>query len=79
MKRLLGFLVLLPLAAWAQGPFDGGWKVNVNNAQFAQKPEVQVLKDGRFACSTCNPKIDIKGGRLRPDGSWGKSLRHARR
>lgn len=60
MKRLLGLLVLLPLAVWAQGPFDGTWKVNVKNAQFSQKPEVIVLKDGRYSCSTCNPKIDIK-------------------
>ena len=52
--------LLLPVFAAAQSPFDGTWKTNMNNVQFPTKPDVYVLKDGRYQCKTCVPPIDIK-------------------
>jgi len=60
MRKLLGFVLLLPLFAWAQSPFDGTWKINLKNAQFAQKPDTFVLQKGEYTCSTCIPKIAVK-------------------
>jgi hypothetical protein len=61
MKRLLLFLVLLPILAWAaQGPFDGTWKVDINKVQFPEKAEKWVLQKGAYECSTCVPAINIK-------------------
>jgi hypothetical protein len=60
MKKLLLVFLLVPFLAWAQSPFDGTWKVNLANAQFSQKPDTFVLQNGKYTCSTCIPKIDIK-------------------
>lgn len=60
MKKLFAILLLLPLFAWAQSPFDGTWKVNVNTAHLAEKPETFALQKGEYTCSTCIPKIAIK-------------------
>lgn len=60
MKKLaFVFILLLPLLVWAQSPFDGTWKVNLGSAQFSEKPDVFVLQDGRYTCSTCMVKIDV--------------------
>jgi hypothetical protein len=61
MKKLILLVVALPLAiAWAQGPFDGTWKADLSKLKFPEKPDVFVLKDGRYKCSTCIPtKIDV--------------------
>jgi hypothetical protein len=62
IERILAgvaLLVLLPLPAWA-GPFDGTWRIDSNNAQLDPKPWDQTLANGRYKCTTCEPKIDIK-------------------
>jgi len=60
VKKLLGLFLLLPLFAWGQSPFDGTWKIDLNNAQLSQKPEQFQLKDGQYTCSTCVPKESVK-------------------
>jgi len=45
---------------WAQTPFDGTWKIDVKNIQFPEKPEVWVIQNGTYVCSTCDPKINVK-------------------
>jgi hypothetical protein len=61
MKKSLFAILLLPILAWAaQSPFDGTWKVDLNTAQFPEKPQVIVLQNGTFQCSTCDPKINVK-------------------
>ncbi len=61
MKKLL--LVTLLLAGTlvsAQNPFDGTWKADLSKLKFPAKPDVIVLKDGRYKCPTCIPtKIDV--------------------
>jgi hypothetical protein len=61
MKKLVLFVLALPLAmAWAQSPFDGTWKADLSKLKFPEKPDVLLLKDGRYKCSTCIPtKIDV--------------------
>ena len=64
MKKLLLFGLLIALVvslpAIAQNAFDGTWKFNLNDAQFAKKPDVFVLQDGMYHCKTCVPPIDVK-------------------
>jgi hypothetical protein len=61
MKKLLGLvLMMLPLAAFAQSAIDGTWKIDLNKAQMDSKPRVLQLKDGMYACLTCDAKTQIK-------------------
>ena len=62
-KRILfGLLlaILVSIPASAQSAFDGTWKFNLNDAQFAKKPDVFLLKDGMYQCKTCVPPINVK-------------------
>lgn len=61
MKNLIVFLLALcPLLAFAQSKFDGTWRVKLDSAQLSTKPQVFLLKDGMYSCSTCTPKINVK-------------------
>ena len=40
MKKLLFVLLLVPVLAWAQSPFDGTWKVDLSKAKLPKKPDV---------------------------------------
>jgi len=56
----LCLLLLCPVSAMAEGPFDGTWKVDMSKVQMPKKPDVLVLKDGMYDCTTCVPPISIK-------------------
>ena len=61
MKRVLGLILLmLPLAAFAQSAIDGTWKIDLNKAKMDSKPRVFELKDGMYACLTCDAKTKVK-------------------
>ena len=64
MKKLLfaGMLLglVLPVAAFAQSPLDGTWKVDLNKVQTPSKPDVYVLKDGVYECRSCKPAYRVK-------------------
>jgi hypothetical protein len=64
MKKLFqaGLLIALfmPAAAIAQSNIDGTWKIDLNKAQFSQKPDVLLLQGGMYECSTCIPVVKIK-------------------
>jgi hypothetical protein len=67
MKKLLFLLLLLPVLAWAQSPFDGTWKVDMSKAKLPKKPDEYLLKDGMYECKTCKPEIKIKAdGQMQP-------------
>jgi hypothetical protein len=57
---LLSGMLLLPLLASAQSPFDGTWKVDMNKVDFPKKPDVYLLQNGMYQCKTCVPPIDVK-------------------
>lgn len=50
----------LPVQAFADSPFDGTWKADLNSVHFSKKPDVYVLKDGMYDCKTCTPPYKIK-------------------
>jgi len=64
MKKLLPFVMLIllltPGLAMAQSAFDGTWKVDLKTAQFPTKPDIFLLQDGMYHCSSCVPPVDIK-------------------
>jgi hypothetical protein len=61
MKRVLGIvLLMLPLTVFAQSGIEGTWKIDLNKAQLDSKPRVLELKDGMYACLTCDAKTKIK-------------------
>jgi len=43
----------------ASSVFDGTWKADLSQMQAPKKPEVYLLKDGRYECKTCAPPISI--------------------
>lgn len=45
-----------PQAA-AAGGIEGTWKADLATAQFEDQPDVYLLKDGQYNCSTCNPPL----------------------
>lgn len=53
-------ILLMPVLASAQSPFDGTWKVNMDKVDWSKKPDVYVLQNGMYQCKTCVPPIDIK-------------------
>ncbi len=59
-KFLLAFVLPLPMLAAAQSPFNGTWKVNLNQANFSPKPDVYVLAKGMYSCNTCAPPYTVK-------------------
>ncbi|MGO9518683.1 MAG: hypothetical protein ACLPND_16745 [Candidatus Korobacteraceae bacterium] len=75
MKKLLFAgavsLMVLPMLATAQSPFDGTWKFDVNSMQFDKKPDEYLLQNGMYDCKTCKPPISIKA-----DGSDQKVTGH---
>ena len=53
-------LLLMPLLARAQSPFDGTWKVDMNKVDFPKKPYVYSLQNGMYECKSCVPPIEVK-------------------
>jgi hypothetical protein len=49
----------LATPALAASPFDGTWKIDIASAKQSQKPDVIVLKDGIYECSTCVPALKV--------------------
>ncbi len=60
MKKLMLLLLVLPVLALGQSPFDGTWKVDAGTAQIAAKPDVYVLQNGMYDCKSCVPPYKIK-------------------
>jgi hypothetical protein len=53
-------IALAPCAAFAASPFDGNWKISPSHIQFSKKPNVYVITDSSYTCSTCVPAYTIK-------------------
>ena len=71
---LLGLLLLVSGAAWAQEgfPLDGTWRGEVVNKDGSHRTIVLVMQyDGKQVNGTMNPgpdSIDFSGGKLTPEG-----------
>ena len=46
-------------ASAATGAIDGTWKADLSSVQIDAKPDVLLLKDGTFSCSTCTPPLTL--------------------
>lgn len=69
LVRSLFFGIVLSVAvpAAAASPFDGTWKIDVKSAQLPKKPDVLLLKNGVYTCSSCTPAFTVKA-----DGTFHK-------
>lgn len=56
-------VLLAPALTLAQSVFDGTWKMDVNTAKFASKPQVLLVQNGVYECKSCTPPT-----RIRADG-----------
>jgi hypothetical protein len=74
MRTLLPTLILVlsPLAALAGSAFDGTWKTNLESFKATGKPDVYLLADGEYTCSSCSPELKVKA-----DGAEHKVSGHA--
>ncbi|TRW17982.1 hypothetical protein [Glacieibacterium frigidum] len=54
----LAFAVAAP--ALAASPFDGTWKGDTSSAKLPTKPDVILIKDGTYLCSSCVPVFKVK-------------------
>jgi hypothetical protein len=52
-------LLLLPVLALADSPFDGTWKGDLSTAKVSAKPDVFLLQDGAYTCKTCTPPVKV--------------------
>jgi len=61
MKRLFLVVVMLAaIAAFAQSPFDGTWKVIPSKVEFSPKPYEYKVANGNWTCASCVPKYTVK-------------------
>jgi hypothetical protein len=72
-KVLMSALLLAPAAALAASAFDGTWKMRVDSIQVTGKPDVWVIAEGIYSCSSCDPPVD----KLPADGAFHKVSGHA--
>ncbi len=49
-----------PAISFAQSPFDGTWRVNMNESKISPKPVGFYLSQGWYHCTTCNPQFDVQ-------------------
>ena len=49
-----------PRLSAGQSPFDGTWRILVDQSRFSSKPMVVFLSEGWFHCRSCNPQLDVR-------------------
>jgi hypothetical protein len=66
LTRFASFLTFLAPALWmlpssfAQSPFDGTWRANLDQSKLSPRPTVVTLSNGIYICESCAPKIHVK-------------------
>jgi hypothetical protein len=60
MRILNAALLLVPGAALAASAFDGTWKTNLDSMRVVGRPDVYLLADGEYTCSSCSPELKVK-------------------
>ena len=54
-------------ASAATGSIAGTWKADLSTVQMDNKPDVFLLKDGTYSCSTCTPPLTVAAdGKFHP-------------
>ncbi len=64
VRLAIGFAVLFgatqsPTTSIAQSPFEGTWRILIDQSRFSPTPMVTFLSEGWFHCKSCNPQLDI--------------------
>ena len=54
-----GALLILPLLALADSPFDGTWKGDLSTARVSSRPDAFLLQNGTYTCKTCTPPVKV--------------------
>ncbi len=60
MRMWLVVALLWPATLLAQSPFDGTWIAKTESVHFPRKPEVYLLQNGTYTCTSCVPRIEVK-------------------
>jgi hypothetical protein len=60
MKKIMFVFLLITAMGWAQSPFDGTWKIDMNKSKLPKKPDVYLLQSGMYECKSCIPPVNIK-------------------
>jgi hypothetical protein len=60
MRTVVAALLLVPAAALASSAFDGTWKTNLDSLKVTGKPDVYLLANGEYTCSSCYPELKVK-------------------
>lgn len=60
MKILTAALLLAPAGALASSALDGTWKTNLESIKVSGRPDVYLLVDGEYTCSSCDPELKVK-------------------
>ncbi|HVN44844.1 MAG TPA: hypothetical protein VMT66_06285 [Steroidobacteraceae bacterium] len=63
---------MVPATAFAASAFDGTWKQNLDSVKTTGKPDVYLLANGEYLCSSCSPELKVKA-----DGAEHKVSGHA--
>jgi hypothetical protein len=50
----------VPALTFAQSPFDGTWRINMNQSKISPKPIGFYLSQGWYHCTTCVPTYDVQ-------------------
>jgi len=64
--RLIACALFLILTLWApasslaQSPFNGTWRINMDQTKMSPKPVVFSVNHGMYDCFHCNPQIHVR-------------------
>jgi len=59
MKTLFSLMLIFSGTVLAQTPFDGTWVAKMETVQLPQSPQVYLLQNAVYECSSCIPKIKV--------------------
>ncbi len=48
----------------AESRFDGTWRIDLTKSESSAKPDVYLLQDNKYRCTTCDPPLDIRADGL---------------
>ncbi len=60
MRIVISALLLLPAAALASSALDGTWKTKMDSMKTTGKPDVYLIVEGTYTCSSCSPEVKVK-------------------
>jgi hypothetical protein len=60
-SSLAAVMMFLPAVLFAQSPFDGTWKMNLDASKPSPEPLVFSVSNGMYNCTSCVPEVHVKG------------------